>query len=176
MAAGRHATRAAIMRSEDPLWGACFVSCGHCAKPMRVPPSKPKGGRGKFCSRSCALLARPHTHVSKIATDAIDEWATGTSELWVQEYRIGPYSIDLALPLRRIAVELDGEYWHSLPNVRHNDATKTSFLSNRGWRVVRVVMVKADTPGSVANKIEAELRKVQADERRALRGQRRRGA
>lgn len=164
MVVGRAATR----RKQFPA--RVIKSCESCGKSLSFPPSQL--GRKKFCSRRCAGLGRPMAQVSRISIDAIDVWSTMTSEVWVQEYRLGWYAIDLALPLRRIAVELDGEYWHSLPNVKANDQRKASYLASQGWRLERVPILKGDTPAAVAAKIDKALRKVRADERR----QRRNGA
>lgn len=114
--------------------------------------------RRKYCSRSCAALHRPiNGKPSKIADAAIDEFLRGTPLLCELEKRLGRWSVDLALPLQQIAVELDGEYWHGLPAMVEKDRRKDAWLAEHGWTVVRVVMSKDDSPGSIARRISEEL-------------------
>lgn len=94
---------------------------------------------------------------SKIADAAIDEFLKGTPLLCELEKRLGRWSVDLALPLHNIAVELDGEYWHSLPAMVEKDRRKDEWLDANGWHVIRIVMAKDDTPQSIARRIAEEL-------------------
>ncbi len=65
---------------------------------------------------------------------------------FITEYRLGWYALDEALPEAKIAVEIDGCYWHGclicgFPGVSHIqsiDARKSSYLRNRGWQVLRI--------------------------------------
>jgi very-short-patch-repair endonuclease len=53
----------------------------------------------------------------------------------VIEYPIGKYCIDIAQPERKIAIEVDGSYWHrdKLKKRRRNYCLKTL-----GWTVIHV--------------------------------------
>ena len=63
-----------------------------------------------------------------------------------REYLIGFYRVDEALPLRRIAIEVDGCYWHGCqkcgfsgrPAILNLDRRKTTYLSSRGWKIIRI--------------------------------------
>lgn len=65
---------------------------------------------------------------------------------FVSEYSYGPYSIDEADPLAKIAIEIDGCYWHGCTvcgfngddRIKFIDKKKTSYLRNRGWIVFRL--------------------------------------
>ncbi len=46
------------------------------------------------------------------------------------------YKVDVALPSRMIAVEVDGKNHHSL-KVKEADERKTSVLEQKGWKVLR---------------------------------------
>ena len=63
----------------------------------------------------------------------------------------------MALPLEMVAIELDGEYWHSLPAMVDKDRRKDEWLTAQGWRVIRIVMTRDDTPESIARRISEEL-------------------
>ena len=67
-------------------------------------------------------------------------------EEWAEVY----YSIDFALPNLKIAIECDGDYFHINPQFFPNgpkdaiqrrnigrDKAKNTFLSNRGWKIIR---------------------------------------
>lgn len=46
-------------------------------------------------------------------------------------------SIDEADPKRKVAIYVDGNYWHNYPNGRRWDRTCDTFLRNREWVVLR---------------------------------------
>lgn len=140
-----------------------------CNRTWLVAPSKIANGRGRFCSRACNALASNPATTSKISIDAINEWAGGEAVLWVQEYIYGPFAIDLALPLEMIAVELDGEFWHSLDYVQKADKRKDAYFAKAGWTLVRVPMLKKDTPEMVSAKIIAAIKKARRQRRREAR-------
>ena len=60
------------------------------------------------------------------------------------EFPVGYYSIDEAYPELRIALEVDGCYWHGCSKCGYLsknaclDKRKNTFLRNRGWIVVRL--------------------------------------
>lgn len=64
---------------------------------------------------------------------------------FISEYPYGPYSIDEADPLAKIAVEVDGCFWHGCDTcgysgdtrIKHTDKRKTTYLKNRGWVILR---------------------------------------
>jgi len=51
------------------------------------------------------------------------------------EVKIGRYAVDFAMINYRIAIEIDGVYWHRDAS---RDARKTNFLLARGWQVIRI--------------------------------------
>lgn len=145
-------------RPKRPSVERIAVNCKHCDREMHVMPGALAQGRGKHCSKKCAALARPICgKPSKIADAAIDEFLRGAPLLCELEKRLGRWSVDLALPLHNIAVELDGEYWHNLPAMVEKDHRKDEWLNANGWNVIRIVMAKDDTPQSIARRIAEEL-------------------
>ena len=63
-----------------------------------------------------------------------------------REHVVHYYQIDEAFPEAKLAVEVDGCYWHGCPKCgfsakplnEHLDKRKTTYLVNRGWIVLRV--------------------------------------
>jgi len=54
------------------------------------------------------------------------------------QYKIYGWTIDFAFPENKIAIECDGDYWHSKSNVIERDNRKDSDLLNNGWSVLRL--------------------------------------
>lgn len=65
---------------------------------------------------------------------------------FISEYSFGPYSLDEADPFTKIAVEVDGCYWHGCKTCNFKgdsriqviDKKKETYLRNRGWIIIRV--------------------------------------
>ena len=84
-------------------------------------------------------FTRPHQVLERALVDA------GVQGL-VREYLVGYYRVDEALPELKLAVEMDGCYWHGClqcgfpgrPATRVTDKRKTTYLLKQGWRVLRV--------------------------------------
>lgn len=61
---------------------------------------------------------------------------------WVYENGVPIYRLDLAYPHARVAVEYDGEDFHSDPDARRRDLERRAWLKSRGWTVI--VVTKED--------------------------------
>lgn len=53
------------------------------------------------------------------------------------EYETCGYQIDLVIKKYRLAIECDGERYHSSPEQKRRDRKKTAVLSKHGWKVMR---------------------------------------
>ena len=47
------------------------------------------------------------------------------------------FILDFAFPKQKIAIECDGDFYHSKPEARKRDGFKTYILMKRGWKVFR---------------------------------------
>jgi very-short-patch-repair endonuclease len=47
------------------------------------------------------------------------------------------FILDFAFPKEKIAIEADGEPWHSSPEARGRDSFKNYILNKKGWKVLR---------------------------------------
>ncbi len=97
--------------------------------------------------RESARKARQYLKkTSKLHTDYKERMEEKGLTGFNTEYNYGPYSIDEADPLAKIAVEIDGCYWHGCSSCSYKgddrikliDKKKTTYLRNRGWMVIRV--------------------------------------
>lgn len=108
-----------------------------------------------------AAHARRHIrkHFTKLhETVKVGLVASGLNE-FITEHEVGFYSIDEAMPGIQLAVEVDGCWWHGchvcghpgVGAIRSCDARKTSYLTNRGWTIIRLAEhdIKADIDGCV---------------------------
>lgn len=67
---------------------------------------------------------------------------------------IGPFFADFAFESSSLVVEVDGGY-HSTAEQMERDAKRTSYLAERGWRVIRF------TNGKVARKLDEVLKEIE---------------
>lgn len=78
----------------------------------------------------------------------------------VRALPFGPWTIDLAFPAKRVAVELDGWAWHVDAARFQNDRDKQNALVVAGWAVLRLTWHDVDDrPDDVVARIRAALRR-----------------
>lgn len=90
-------------------------------------------------NKFCKLFNADHIRYKE---EMIKNGITG----FISEYQFNYYAIDEADPLARIAVEIDGCYWHGctecgfegVPYIKKTDKCKETYLRNRGWLIIRV--------------------------------------
>lgn len=129
------------------------MECQFCGCIFEVYPSQATPRR-KFCSKTCAGLGRPiNGKPSKIATAAIEVFLSGYTGRAEPEKRVGRFSVDLALPDLWLALELDGVYWHSLPEMVEKDERKMGALRSAGWHPISITIHSDSTPESLASEM-----------------------
>jgi len=133
------------------------TKCEVCGEEFEQPgPS----GKAKFCSNECrmreavarlpAMLKKLHRHkgpnkFEKAAYRVLRQ--AGVS--FIPQYPMGDYIIDAAIVCHKIAVHLDGDYWHGNEKVfpalnekqlarRVLDERIDEFLRREGWKSLRV--------------------------------------
>lgn len=82
----------------------------------------------------CRLAYAGPTSIEQILMDALD--ARGIE--YHSQYPIDRLRIDIAFPNARLAVEADGEYWHTLPENIDRDRRKDEHLAIIGWRILHL--------------------------------------
>lgn len=108
---------------------ASTVDCETCGKNFRVCPSEQSAKR--FCTISCYRRFVGESSLEKDVREALERLQIE----FIQEFKIGRYSVDFAIHSHKAVIEADGLYWHSNLD---RDRRKTAFLEGRGWRVVRI--------------------------------------
>jgi very-short-patch-repair endonuclease len=51
--------------------------------------------------------------------------------------RLGKFVPDFYSPSRKVIIEVDGIYWHSLPKIREKDTFKRAYFHKMGYRLYR---------------------------------------
>jgi hypothetical protein len=80
----------------------------------------------------------------------------GDPDVWLREHRFAPprrWRFDLAIPLRMVAVEIDGGTWTGGRHVRgdgyERDCRKLNAATALGWAVYRMTTAMAADPDEV---------------------------
>lgn len=116
------------------------LSCLWCKQIFRYPESQVRAGRKKFCSRECngAYTARyKQNRVSGTETQFFDQLELTGLRLR-RQVRVRRYVVDAVCADRNVAIEFDGEYWHSFPHVIAKDERKSDAIAWAGYKLIRV--------------------------------------
>ena len=104
------------------------------------------GRRGVTQLRELVALATPLAESPGESWSRIDVLDAGLPapqpQFWIKVNGVEKYRLDLAYPLWKIAVEYDGEEFHTLPEDRDEDERRRTWLRRRGWIVI--VVTKED--------------------------------
>lgn len=128
----------AVSRAKDQIWIIHSLDYSVDLKP------------GDMRRRLLEYAANPH--VASVNNTAIDEASDSPFEAEVakalvakgyhivQQYPVGAYYIDMVAidGNRRIAIECDGERWHSSEEQIRNDMERQSILERLGWKFIRI--------------------------------------
>lgn len=110
--------------------------CETCKKIMFVIPSLEH--RKRFCSRICLGI---YTCTKKnIESKPEIEMARSLANrgiLFNKNFQIGKWEVDFFIESENLCIEIDGEYWHSLPKNKIRDFQKDEYLKNKNFRVLR---------------------------------------
>jgi len=110
------------------------VNCVHCGSAFETTPGRLQDGRGRYCSRDCYY---DYVGTGESGVEAVVRQALASAGVaFQQEAQVGRYRIDFLIG--RLALEIDGNFWHSLPGAQQKDRRKDQYLAAHGYRVLRV--------------------------------------
>lgn len=112
--------------SEECRRPPVYRDCKTCKKRFRTTPANDN----IYCCFSCYRRSTAETRPEAAAREALAMLGVAA----FQEYPLGRYSIDFAILDRKIALEIDGSYWHN----EKRDAKKNAFVESIGWKLCRV--------------------------------------
>ena len=89
----------------------------------------------KTCSRACRTIAigKTESYLEKKMANGLEK----ADIRFEKQFPIWHYTVDFAVPEKKLIIECDGEYWHSLPQSVRRDIRKDKYLSEKGWHVLR---------------------------------------
>lgn len=103
--------------------------CFNCGKEFKALKLERK--ISKFCSFRCYRVYKGESSIEKIFRKELER----RNISFKQEVQIKNFSIDFIIG--NVAVECDGNYWHSKKGVKERDERKNEFLKKRGFTVLR---------------------------------------
>ena len=103
-----------------------------------------------FCSISCYRRHCGETSIEEKTRKALEKNKID----FIQEKKIGRYSIDFYLPKYNLCLEVDGSYWHR-DNTR--DVKRDSFLSKKGFHVLRIGEIEINSVENLTNYIMTKI-------------------
>lgn len=105
------------------------ITCRNCGRQFSAEPSR---ADRRFCSPSCFHSFSGETTLETRVRIALEQIGVA----FTQQCAVGKWSIDFALTAHMIAIEADGDYWHSLTGT--HDARRDAKLTRDGWRIIRL--------------------------------------
>jgi very-short-patch-repair endonuclease len=150
-----------ISRKKHPSKEKVECVCLNCGKHFNRHQCVIKNGRGRYCSRKC-VISSVNSKMRTISPTSIELALMNELNARCIEYTpsfpLPPWSIDIAFPVHKLAVEADGTYWHGLANVKEKDKRKDKDLAQRGWIILHFTEDEINTSPSICvDKIIAHL-------------------
>jgi hypothetical protein len=125
---------------------AFMHTCGVTREELERLVARFAGRRGVTQLRELVALATALAESSGESWTRIDILDAGLPapqpQFWVTVNGVEKFRLDLAYPLLKIAVEYDGEEFHTSPEDRDQDERRRTWLRRRGWIVI--VVTKED--------------------------------
>lgn len=108
-------------------------SCPTCGKTFRKTPTSPR----QYCSRHCYHTFRGENRLEKRFRKTLEQ----LNIPFRQEVPFGRfYCVDFTVDNQKLAIEVDGDYWHD----KNKDEKKDAFLRSLGWHVIRFKQSELD--------------------------------
>jgi len=136
------------------------VECHSCGRPFEVSVAEAKRGR-RFCSQICAWKFNHNARWGVTVPERIIQaLLTGMSIHFIPEWTLGIRRADIYLPGCNVAIECDGDYWHSLPHSQRAQQRKAQDFDAAGIETLhlRELAIREDLLGCKAQ-IEDLLRR-----------------
>lgn len=116
--------------------------CQQCGEDFEVKRDVAAKGQGKFCSASCrSIHAVQNTKKKRTLPEIrfkelLDN--TGFADEYAEQKHLKGIGIaDFFFPEMNMAIEVDGVWWHSKPEVKKNDERKNKAYAEAGILLIR---------------------------------------
>lgn len=108
---------------------------------FRIYPSRSTGHIRQYNTRNWEYALHGFPQDQSLCESTLEEMFYGAVQQnyphIVLQYQIGAYRVDFAFPDKKIAIEVDGYYYHHTPEQLSQDAQKLRALQKMGWRLLR---------------------------------------
>lgn len=145
---------------KSKLWKEKMIKkCEVCGKEMHLIPSRFE--RKRFCSRTCHGVWTYQKYGTLTEPEKIMQYVLKSHGIEFDTHKtIDRFNIDFLIKDTKIAIEVDGDYWHWLKEHRISDPKKDKRLTELGYAVVRITETEIhnDIKGCM-DKILKELRR-----------------
>lgn len=98
-------------------------------------------GRIKFLRENPHMVPYKLNHYSKGRSYAEEYWKAildSNNLEYEEQYQIGPYQLDFAFTEMKVDLEIDGDQHHLDPRVIESDKRRNAYLTELGWKIIRV--------------------------------------
>lgn len=114
---------------ENQEIGKRYLTCANenCQKRFRAFPYEVSR---RFCSYKCFKISKGPSSIEILMNEALTENRIS----FIPEFKVWRYHIDFALPEFSIAIECDGEYFHT---DLEKDDRRDRYLESLGWTILR---------------------------------------
>lgn len=111
--------------------------CLHCKKDFHIKKHEISAQRPRnYCSRECFYQSRQPSQIEVIMRNALESEGLEFEEQYPFHYWFLDFAIIWTNP--KIAIECDGDYWHSSKKQKANDFRKEKHINKQGdWILVR---------------------------------------
>lgn len=112
--------------------------CRACQQSFSVRPGKP---HQRYCGHACAMYdlhQKKRSGQMRTIERIVEALLVGMGEPFHPQWRFATYSADIYLPLHNIAIECDGDYWHSLPTAHRERLRKERAYRQAGILVLHL--------------------------------------
>lgn len=136
-----HWAKTQIVGTGHPLYRRVETVCLWCEKTFivkRTHALNPE--RGKFCSRECVGGYASSLQDGRRSSleYAVEAELTNRKIEFIPQKKMAQFVCDFYLPDRKLVIECDGKYWHSIPKVAARDKRKDAWLTSHGQKIVRL--------------------------------------
>jgi len=121
-----------------PLYTRIEIKCDWCGKLYKEIPAKMEMYKHHFCSRRCqgcyttSHQNRTSSIEKKLANYLIENKISFICQF---KYKLGVADFFIK---PNLIIEVDGDYWHNLPNVKERDKRQTLYLEEEGYTVLHL--------------------------------------
>lgn len=108
-------------------------NCKKCNEEFVIFPYQAKLKQGIYCSHECRGARTSDTNIELLLKEQLD--LAGLK--YKHPYRFHRYKFDFAFPEIKLAIEADGIFWHTKPEIVERDRCRNKICQDEGWTVLR---------------------------------------